>query len=54
MKKSSFYIKEVDETHISFDKSEGESQHVLLIKNLKLMYEQGDKQNYYGWIITIL
>ena len=44
MKKSSFYIKEVDETHISFDKSGGESQHVLLIKNLKLMYEQGENK----------
>lgn len=44
MKKSSFYIKEVDETHISFDKSGGESQHVLLIRNLKLMYEQGENK----------
>ena len=39
MKKSSFFIKEVDENKISFDKSGGESQHVLLIKNLKNMYE---------------
>src|SRR5574344_2120483 len=39
MKKSSFFIKEVDENKISFDKSGGESQHVLLIKNLKTMYE---------------
>lgn len=42
MKKSSFYIKEVDNTHIYFDKSGGESQHVLLIKNLKKMYEVGE------------
>jgi len=42
MKKSSFFIKEVDETHISFDKSGGDSQHVLLIKNLKVMYEAGE------------
>ncbi|MDD2974796.1 MAG: AAA family ATPase [Aliarcobacter cryaerophilus] len=39
MKKSSFFIKEVDENKISFDKSGGESQHFLLIKNLKNMYE---------------
>ncbi|PRM98087.1 McrB family protein [Aliarcobacter cryaerophilus] len=39
MKKSSFFIKEVDENKISFDKAGGESQHVLLIKNLKTMYE---------------
>ena len=39
MKKSSFFIKEVDENKISFDKSGRESQHVLLIKNLKNMYE---------------
>ncbi len=39
MKKSSFFIKEVDENKISFDKVGGESQHVLLIKNLKTMYE---------------
>jgi len=44
MKKSSFYIKEVDETHISFDKSGGDSQHVLLIKNLKAMYEAGKNE----------
>lgn len=44
MKKSSFYIKEVDETHISFDKSGGDSQHVLLIKNLKVMYEAGENK----------
>lgn len=44
MKKSSFYIKEVDETHISFDKSGGDSQHVLLIKNLKAMYEAGENK----------
>lgn len=44
MKKSSFYIKEVDGTHISFDKSGGDSQHVLLIKNLKAMYEAGENK----------
>jgi 5-methylcytosine-specific restriction protein B len=44
MKKSSFYIKEVDETHINFDKSGGDSQHVLLIKNLRIMYEAGENK----------
>lgn len=44
MKKSSFFIKEVDETHIGFDKSGGDSQHVLLIKNLKVMYETGENK----------
>ncbi len=44
MKKSSFYIKEVDETHIDFDKSGGDSQHVLLIKNLRIMYEAGENK----------
>jgi len=44
MKKSSFYIKEVNETHISFDKSGGDSQHDLIIKNLKTMYEAGKNE----------
>lgn len=44
MKKSSFYIKEIDESHIYFDKSGGDSQHVLLIKNLKAMYEVGENK----------
>ncbi|WP_323126302.1 McrB family protein [Aliarcobacter cryaerophilus] len=44
MKKSSFFIKEVDENKISFDKAGGESQHVLLIKNLKTMYEVGENK----------
>ncbi len=44
MKKSSFFIKEVDENKISFDKAGGESQHVLLIKNLKAMYEVGENK----------
>ncbi len=44
MKKSSFYIKEVNETHISFDKSGGDSQHELIIKNLKTMYEAGKNE----------
>ncbi len=44
MKKSSFYIKEVNETHISFDKSGGDSQHDLIIKNLKVMYEAGKNE----------
>jgi 5-methylcytosine-specific restriction protein B len=44
MKKSSFFIKEIDETHIYFDKSGGDSQHVLLIKNLRAMYEVGENK----------
>lgn len=44
MKKSSFFIKEIDETHIYFDKSGGDSQHVLLIKNLRAMYESGENK----------
>ena len=44
MKKSSFFIKEIDETRIHFDKSGGDSQHVLLIKNLKAMYEAGENK----------
>lgn len=44
MKKSSFFIKEIDETHIYFDKSGGDSQHVLLIKNLRTMYEVGENK----------
>ena len=44
MKKSSFFIKEIDESHIYFDKSGGDSQHVLLIKNLKAMYEVGENK----------
>jgi 5-methylcytosine-specific restriction protein B len=44
MKKSSFFIKEVNETHISFDKSGGDSQHDLIIKNLKTMYEAGKNE----------
>ena len=44
MKKSSFFIKEVDETRIHFDKTGGDSQHVLLIKNLKAMYEAGENK----------
>ena len=44
MKKSSFFIKEIDENKISFDKAGGESQHVLLIKNLKNMYDDGENK----------
>ena len=44
MKKSSFFIKEVDDKHINFDKSSGDSQHVLLIKNLKTMYDIGENK----------
>lgn len=44
MKKSSFYIKEIDESHIYFDKSGGDSQHVLLLKNLRAMYEVGENK----------
>lgn len=44
MKKSSFFIKEVDETRIHFDKTGGDSQHVLLVKNLKAMYEAGENK----------
>ena len=44
MKKSSFFIKEIDEKHIYFDKSGGDSQHVLLIKNLRAMYEVGENK----------
>lgn len=44
MKKSSFFIKEIDEAHIYFDKSGGDSQHVLLIKNLRAMYEVGENK----------
>lgn len=44
MKKSSFFIKEIDETHIYFDKSGGDSQHVLLLKNLRAMYEAGENK----------
>ena len=48
MKKSSFFIKEIDETHIYFDKSGGDSQHVLLIKNLRVMYEIGENKMIMG------
>lgn len=44
MKKSSFFIKEIDESHIYFDKSGGDSQHVLLLKNLRAMYETGENR----------
>lgn len=44
MKKSSFFIKEIDEAHIYFDKSGGDSQHVLLLKNLRAMYETGENK----------
>ncbi|MCT7516503.1 McrB family protein [Aliarcobacter cryaerophilus] len=61
MKKSSFFIKEVDENRISFDKAGGESQHVLLIKNLKTMYEAeenkiiiGGLSQYYNPLLAYL
>lgn len=52
MKKSRFYITEVTDKSIFFDKDSGESKHSLSIKTLKKMYEFGQNNHIFGGLLS--
>jgi len=61
MKKSNFYIKDVSDKSIMFDKESGDSEHHLSISTLKKMYETGQNdivigglQHYYTPLLNFL